>query len=850
MLYSTQFRPTLQALLLYLVVVLLLFWKVLFSGEMLVGRDSFVIFYPWRHFLLESYRQGILPLWNPYAYGGQPFLANQHSGVLYPLNLLLFLGPLWYSMALSAVFHIFLAGCFMYAFLRAAGSSQGAALFGGLVYLGSGWFVKHLEVFPHVSTVAWTPLVFFCFELARRQPCRLRGNPYLYLGGAVSGLQVLSGHPLFLYTQLGLLAYALCRAASPDARHGRQPWHAPLLLFLAMNLLSGLLAAAQLLPALEYSRLSNRAAADYGYVTQLSLPPRQLLTLVAPYLFGDPAKNTYWGEGFFWITCLYVGVVPLLLAVLGSLLQHRHVLARFATILASASLLLTLGNHTPAYRLIFALPVFSRLRYPTMFILLSTFALSILAARGFEAFGRQQLGQRLKWGAGAGVILLLAFFTFLLVAQKYNDWLLALSLPLLALPGVRSLLSFANEVGFHTAATDLWTPLVFLTLTLLILLLWNRLGKRGPFAVRLATVLLFLSVAADLLIFGMKLTPLTDARLASSSTATIDLLQQEREPFRLWTYHRTRQDTRKFYNYVFHHRGYEKHDLETMLRVKDHLPYNVPMLYRFSSVIGYDSLKINRFRTFGVSAENEFAHGTHRLLDLLNTRFVLADEALFLPGLERIRDGEMKVYRNVDALPRAFLVSRIIVEPREKAIFNLLRSPSFDPRSSVLFEAPPPAEEVLQPAQPQSATAGSAAAGEGRHERLASARFLPTSRGDEAEGAVGTAQISRFEPNRLVVEVEARQPAYLVLSEINYPGWRARVDGTSARVHTANYVLRAVYVPAGRHRVEWFFSPWSVRVGAVISLLTFVGLACVGVAATRAAWRRRHRAVPHESLRD
>jgi len=79
-------------------------------------------------------------------------------------------------------------------------------------------------------------------------------------------------------------------------------------------------------------------------------------------------------------------------------------------------------------------------------------------------------------------------------------------------------------------------------------------------------------------------------------------------------------------------------------------------------------------------------------------------------------------------------------------------------------------------------------------------------------------------PNHQVLDVELGAPGLLVVSEVYYPGWRATVDGQPTRVYEVNGVLRGVLVPAGRHRIEMRFDPWSFKVGAVISALTVLGV--------------------------
>ena len=87
-----------------------------------------------------------------------------------------------------------------------------------------------------------------------------------------------------------------------------------------------------------------------------------------------------------------------------------------------------------------------------------------------------------------------------------------------------------------------------------------------------------------------------------------------------------------------------------------------------------------------------------------------------------------------------------------------------------------------------------------------------------------------YQPGRVVIEVKASQPAMLFLGDTHYPGWSARIDGRETPIYRANYLFRAVAIPAGTHTVEFTYAPRSFRIGAMISLLTGLAvLAALGV---------------------
>jgi uncharacterized membrane protein YfhO len=80
-------------------------------------------------------------------------------------------------------------------------------------------------------------------------------------------------------------------------------------------------------------------------------------------------------------------------------------------------------------------------------------------------------------------------------------------------------------------------------------------------------------------------------------------------------------------------------------------------------------------------------------------------------------------------------------------------------------------------------------------------------------------------PEHVVVALRADRPAWLVLTDNDYPGWIASVDGEMVPIRRANYLFRAVRVGPGEHRVVFEYRPRSLLEGAVGSTITFAALA-------------------------
>ncbi len=149
-----------------------------------------------------------------------------------------------------------------------------------------------------------------------------------------------------------------------------------------------------------------------------------------------------------------------------------------------------------------------------------------------------------------------------------------------------------------------------------------------------------------------------------------------------------------------------------------------------------------------------------------------------------VHSGDVKVYENLDVLPRAFLVHR--------AWAAETFPPDFDPMTEIIVGG-----------------------GEGL---------------DARPGGPEAVRITVYEPERVEVEVALTAPGYLVLTDAQYPGWRAWVDGRAVPIATADLLFRAVYLEPGRHRVEFRFQPWSFWVGVAVSLGALAGMAIGGIA--------------------
>jgi hypothetical protein len=733
------------------VLVLVPFWDLLWlpADQSIAGNDLGFMFFEWWRFGAESLRQGTLPLWNPYIFAGIPFLANPQPAFFYPPVWLVLALPLARVATLLFLFHFWVAGVGMYAWLRAEGADRWGAFFGGIIFAFSGYFSVrvlggHLGV---VMTQAWLPAILWALARALR---RQRISAAI-VGGVLVGFSVLAGHTAsFFYVGLALVAYALYRGWEAWTETASLRTSARPLAFAGiMGLVGAGVAAVQLLPAWELIQLSTRQAVDYAFATSHSWPAGYLITLLIPNFFGELSRIGYWGDGIYTELIFYTGVLPLLLVLALALRKtFRHRLVPFLLALGLAGILLGLGQFGILHRLAFNfVPLFQATRAPARAGFLFAFAIAGLAGIVLTRL-RQNLQARLAladWTRGpfpwviavlTALVVLTGFVLFGLQRETNPEigrfWHIANNSALF-------LLLFLFSVGWmHAWGTD-------------------RIGTGAASGLAIGLVLL------DLWGFGRGLiqaSPVEESaywRIVSEITA-----------------------------------GGEGRVLPWGLSIFEH---NRGISRGVRSVFGYDPLELEQYAEFTTAVADPQA----RAYDLLQARYLVTTQEMDFsqetdgPRLLDQREG-VWVYERPGALPWSWIVHEIEVAEGQ-ALLSRLNDPAFNPARTVLLEQNAPCEPG-QPSGPETVT--------------------PLRRGN----------------NQLAVQVQARAEGILVLSEVFYPGWEARLDGEPVPLLRADSALRAVCVPAGEHQVTLSFVPGSLKVGAGISLLFVLLIGWAG-------WRER-----------
>ncbi len=632
-----------------LVLCLLFFWRDLAPAgvdALSFARGDFGDqFYAFAHYEASRLQAGQLPLWNPFASAGHPFLADVQAAVFYPPSLLTMLltagaSPLPYrALELEAIAHFFLVAIFTYLFVRRLTASRIGGLTAAVVFTFSGYLTSYPPLQLAILEVqTWLPLILLCLDVAATR--MWEGNTRRAVGwaavaGLVLGLSTLAGHPqaslLVIYGTTAFLAFRLF-APRPGQRiaHGI----GLVLLFVAVGLA---IAAAQVLPTLEFMLLSTRASSSFEEMGAGFLP-YDLIQLILPAV-GVP------------FPALYVGVLPLGLAAAAVV---RHLVLRqsgdrtlrswrqdptklsvaFWTGIGFLALLLSFGKHLPLYQVFYLLaPGWRLFRHQERVIVWTILALAVLAGYGsawLESLRSPSQSPpdptgedvRLKRGLVRGFGLA--------------------ALAALALSAV-------FFVGYQSGRDPLWgftTATIFLASMLALAALAVRSGR--PALVLGVIVLDLFTISPSNHSGPFVTTPFPPNPI-------LEAVQADQEPFR-----------------IANQAG---------------LPGNYGVPYRLEEIGGASPLRL-------ASLDALMQHvAPARAWELLNVKYVLtSQEALEAPA-EQVAtgqndDGATYLYQLTNPAPRAWLVGQIIVEPDADRLWQRLADPAFDPRREVLLTQP------------------------------------------------------------------------------------------------------------------------------------------------------------------
>ena len=727
----------------------------LWPGEQVLSdpkQDLAGEFVYWRQFGFAQLLSGHLPLWNPHVFSGVPFLGGFQAALLYPPNLIYLILPLAKAINLEIALHVFLLGWFTSRWIRRYGFHPAAVLLASTATMFGGAFFLH--VYPgHLATLdamAWVPLILLCIDelLADPQP------EWILVGIFAFAMELMAGHPQTLFnTLVTCLLYGALQLRSIPR------WRWTMLALATVGIGAIAITAMQLWTGMNAAGEGTRqGGVPYDFAAMLSFSPQNFLTLIVPGFFGNLTGFPYWGNGYLWEMCPFIGVTSLSLAGFGLFTDF----SKKFTCLAMVLILfwIALAVNTPLFPILYNYaPGFDHFRCHAKFIFEASLFLALLAAAGMDQLTRSERAVRSFAIAMLCVGAIAAFVGIGLAyggpfASLFKSWRESIgsmatikfvahheaSVAYLAEHGNRPS-GLAQAGPKYSGWQCLLAAATFLGMGAL---LWLR--RNRP---RIA-YLMVLGGLFEMFVFAhstLTSFPLTD----TMPTLTQEFLEAHPGDYRIL-----------------------------------HLPVgsqaNSAMVIGAYDIWGYDPMVLKRYAQFIGYSQGIAPDDANMYVNFSNVGSPL--------GLARLRyviRGKKKAHGDDRAAPLAHLVllnqySRIA--NRDEAL-KLLYSPGFDPLKTVVLESDPDP--------------------------------MP-----QAGDASGEAKIIASSPGELVISADITTPAILLITDAYSRYWYASALAGSSQasyaVLPANYAFMAIPLSAGAHRIRMTYAPPGYTIGRWVSI--------------------------------
>lgn len=330
--------------------------------------DVIAQIYPWKHFTIESLKNGQIPFWNPNNFGGNPHVGNFQSAVFTPFNLIFFVLPFIDAWSIVVLLQPLLAGLFTYWYAGSLRITKTGSVISAICFMFCGFIVVWMAYGTLSMTVAFLPLLLFAIE----RFIQIKKYRYIFLLSVVVPIIFFSGHfQTGLYVFIFSLLYAFARIISTK--------HTSFFFPIGIGLLIGLIISSiQLIPTVILYLESVRSEI---FNVSGGIPFQYLITAIAPDFYGNPVTRNDWvGSYAEWAS--FIGIVPFLLGAY-AIFFKRSFYSIFFTI--SAVVVLLLAVDTPLQGIIGSLkiPVISTSN-PTRIIVLFSFSMAMLSGMGID----------------------------------------------------------------------------------------------------------------------------------------------------------------------------------------------------------------------------------------------------------------------------------------------------------------------------------------------------------------------------------------------------------------------------------------------------------------------------------
>ncbi len=346
-------------------------------------------YYPWRMFVVQCLRNGILPFWNPYEQFGYPMHADPQSGVWYPVVWLMSLfGPYTlYSVQIEFMLHIIGGGIGMLFLLQRFHINPFVALINSIAYMFCGLFVGNAQHLTFTIAACWLPFVILAFKnMAEHNHWRFALHFALFGYLLVSG-----GYPAFaiilFYILLTVSVFLFIRNRQSKHWMKRFLLHSILAVILLLLCSSGILYSV--FQSSDY--LARAEGLSFKVASFGPFSPQSLISLMFP--LASARDSEFFGTDIS-MSSVFIGMLPLA----GFILFIIRPKSRSAWLILAATIIMLLasfGSYTPVFGWLYkTFPMLDLFRFPSvyrLFFIIGIMLLSGMALSAPDAFSRLKI---------------------------------------------------------------------------------------------------------------------------------------------------------------------------------------------------------------------------------------------------------------------------------------------------------------------------------------------------------------------------------------------------------------------------------------------------------------------------
>lgn len=702
-------------------------------------------------------------------------MGDGQSAVMYPLTWLYTLLPMGDAFSVMVLLVPFLTMVFTYLLLRHFKLSQSGSIFGAITFAFSGVMSVWMEENPAVSqSMIWLPLLVLLVDLLITNPKRL----WFFLFSITTAVMMSSGFlQMCIYELIFIAAFSLFRIVQLQLS-GEKTAKRIFMVFLA-GLTGLLLVSPYLALTWESYRLSPREFAKIPEIRTIFLVQwSHIISLFNPDWLGNPGSYNYKNIGSYYDKILFIGVIPLLFALF-KLFLKKNPLERFLIIMAGVTMFF--GFSSPVTQWLFdqPIPILSSM-LPSRIFYLSTFALSLFAAFGFEHAKRQEFFDKLPiLLRSVGIFylsIIIVIEMFIIVAlTEYNLPTFELGriahtvreyivVSLTQSPDIQSIVSRNVFVSIILTAGSIMAFLI---------------AKRFTVSRIFLPVLFILLTAVSAWYFSNKSYYFGERQFMYPDNPLLTELQQRAGMNRI-AFADDLSRIKSSFNVPFE--LYSPEGLNPVFAHRYGQLIKSPLIHgKLTNDIPRISVDLDLKRP---ATDATASAMTKKLLSLLNISHIVESktgtwyEKTYPTHIQVWENDYFRLWKNPDAFPRAYMVSTIETIRNPQEILTRMYDEQFDLHTTAIVEEP---------------------------------LTLPLSVNQAMEPSV--VEITNYRLNDVTMQVQTPNGGLLFLSDTYAPGWKAQVDGVETPVYRTNFIFRGVMVPTGTHTVTMYYEPQSFIFG-------------------------------------